>query len=69
MSERDFRCSKVKQKISGGFRTVSGMEDFAILRSSVETARKRRWNALRTLRSDADQLIALFGVAGPVPDS
>ena len=69
MAEQDFRCAKVKQRISGSFRTVSGMEDFAVLRSSIETARKRGWNVLRTLQADADQLIALFSAEGPVPES
>ena len=69
MAERDFRCAKVKQRISGSFRTVSGIEDFAILRSSIETARKRGWNALCTLRADAGQLIELLGAEGPVPES
>ena len=65
IAEQDFRCVKVKQKISGSFLTVSGIEEFTILRSSVETAQKRRRNAIR----DAEQPIAPFGAMGPVPDS
>ena len=60
MAEQEFRCAKVRQKISESFRTVSGIEDFAVLRSSIENARKQRWNPLCTLRADAEQLITLL---------
>ena len=38
---------KLRQKISGGFRSMPG--DFANLRSVIATARKQRWNVLKTL--------------------
>ena len=38
IGEQDPRCSKVKWQISDSFQTVSGMEDFAILHSSIENA-------------------------------
>ena len=46
LSERDLRPLKLKQKISGSFRIKGGAQDFAILRSVLETARKQGWNAL-----------------------
>ena len=38
LTERDLRPLKVKQKISGSFRTKAGARDFAVLRSVLETA-------------------------------
>ena len=57
-AERDLRMMKLRQKISGGFRSQQGAEDFAILRSLITTARKQGWNIIETLMKTADQLIA-----------
>jgi transposase len=61
-AEQDIRMMKVKMKISGGFRTQSGAETFATLRSVLSTARKRSWNLLKTLSTTPGSLIlALSG--------
>ncbi len=57
-AEQDFRMSKLRQKISGGFRSMQGACDFANLRSVISTARKQGWNVLETLaHPDPIQLI------------
>ena len=40
---------KVKQKISGGFRSLQGAIDFAIIRSAIGTAMKQGWNVIQVL--------------------
>ncbi len=57
-AERDLRMMKLRQKISGGFRSEQGAEDFATLRSIITTARKQGWNIIETLMMPADQIIA-----------
>ncbi len=57
-AEQDFRMSKLRQKISGGFRSMQGAWDFAKLRSVISIARKQGWNVLETLaHPDPIQLI------------
>ncbi len=52
-SERAIRNIKVKQKVSGQFKT--GQNSFAIIRSVIDTIQKRELNVLQNL-----QLIANF---------
>jgi transposase len=58
LAEQDIRMMKVKMKISGGFRTKTGAETFAALRSIISTAQKQGWNILKTLSSPPKILIA-----------
>jgi transposase len=63
LAERDGRMMKLRQKISSGFRSVEGAEDFAVIRSLLSTARKQGWDILQTLASQPDRLIAELKVA------
>ncbi len=58
LAEQDGRMMKLRQKISGGFRSEDGAKDFAVIRSMLSTARKQGWNMLRTLTGDPVRLIA-----------
>jgi transposase len=49
MAERDLRPAKVKQKVSNGFRTVSGAEIYARIAGFVSTARKNDKNVFNEL--------------------
>ena len=52
-AERDLRMMKLRQKISGGFRSRSGADDFAILRTIIATAQKQA-DILNTLKTISD---------------
>jgi transposase len=52
--ERDARMMKVKQKISGGFRSLEGAIDFAVVRSFISTAKKQGWNVIQALTQDPE---------------
>ena len=58
LAERDGRMMKLRQKISGGFRSEQGAADFAVIRSLLSTARKQGWGLLQTFIADPAQLIA-----------
>ncbi len=51
LAERDVRMIKVQQKISGGFRTSEGAEDFCCVRSYISTLRKQGRHVLTALQN------------------
>lgn len=50
VAERAVRMPKVKQKISGCFRTVVGAENFCVIRSCLDTLRKQGHGMLEVLQ-------------------
>lgn len=60
LAERDVRMPKVKQKISGGFRTPAGLETFCTIRSYLATLQKQGINLF-------DALTLTFQGAPPQP--
>ena len=61
-AECGLRKRKVRRKISGYFRTATGAENFCILRTFNETARKQGLDILQTLKTAPDQLILMLNV-------
>jgi transposase len=55
-AERDGRMMKLRQKISGGFRSFEGAMDFAVIRSFFSTAKKQDWNIIDALTSEPSNL-------------
>jgi transposase len=50
-AERDIRRVKVKQKVSGGFRTMEGAERFSSIRGYISTARKNSVSIFDAIKS------------------
>jgi transposase len=50
-AEQDIRMIKVKQKVSGSFRTFEGAELFATIRSYISTVRKQGRSIPRDLKA------------------
>ncbi len=62
LAERDGRMMKLRQKISGGFRSEDGAKGFAVIRSVLSTARKQGWDILQTVNAEPLRLIAELNV-------
>lgn len=61
-SERAIRNAKIKQKVSGGYRSERGAQRQAVLLSVIETAKKQRLNILETIRKlFTGERVVLFG--------
>jgi len=57
-AEQDLRMMKLRMKISGGFRSEQGAQDFATLRSVLSTARKQGLNRIEVLLQGPAALLA-----------
>ena len=62
-AERDIRMMKLRQKISGGFRSDQGAENFATIRSFISTAKKQGWKIIEALTTNPEALIGRLRLA------
>ena len=63
VAERDGRMMKVRQKISGGFRSLEGAIQFATIRSFLSTGKKQGWKIIDALAADPKGLVKCLRLA------
>jgi transposase len=56
LAERDGRMMKLRQKISGGFRSEDSAKEFGVIHSLHSTARKQGWDVLKVLIGEPQRL-------------
>ena len=59
LAERDFRMAKVKQKISGCFRSLLGAKNFCKIRNLLVTANKNDKNTFDMIQKALKDIISL----------
>ena len=62
-AERDIRMMKLRLKISGCFRSETGADSFATLRTVLSTAKKQGWNIFNTLSQPTHFLVGRLRIA------
>ena len=53
---------KRRMKVSGCFRTEQGADDFAVLRSVANTARKNKLNVMEALSGSSESFLKAIGI-------
>jgi transposase len=68
LAERDVRMVKVKQKVSGSFRTEQGAKTFCAIRSYISTVRKQGGNVIDAIQDalNGNPFMPLATAGGPV---
>jgi transposase len=65
LAEQALRMIKIKQKVSGGFRTLEGVQNFAAIRSYIATVKKNGGNVFQAIKMALLNKVNLFQVFNP----